>query len=191
MAEETSTVRWAVGVLIALLAAGGGIAAIYNMFQPKTDGSNNSSSTSSPPVIVVLPNANPTTPVTVKTDCKVEGMIYNNENNAAMPKVKVYLVNKKNTEHYLVTNGADGKFAGDCSELSQEDFPQKLKIRTDSGFEWTDPDTVISHRGKSNINLWITEVKDAGNPNIKRIEVSRIRRAATINPDILRQVPKN
>lgn len=172
MAEENNkkqgndNVKWAVGALIALLGAGSGIAAIYGIFnQPKVD----KEAQPTPGY-----TNQPATPSNASSDCKIEGTIFNNQDNKPMPNVTVYTRDKKSVESYLATNDPSGKFSGDCSEFDKDSFPLNLKVKTSSGAEAIAKDS-ISRKGKSGINIYVVETKDKISNKFK-IEVFQVPR---------------
>ncbi len=191
MADESKTFK-IVGSLIALLAAGSGIVALLTyIIPPKNSDNQTSESANTRQVSSDKPNENSSSrlpannlsesdnksSVTEQVKCKVAGTIYDEDKNRSpMPNVKVYLTdNQKDT--FLVRTNLSGNFKGDCSQIPQNSFPQRLKIITSSNLTLIDPDYSIPSRGREeDLFLYVSEneiKKNAGKTAILRIFTQR------------------
>jgi hypothetical protein len=136
-----SWLQWLVGILIALLAAGGGIVALLGYI-----------------------NQPPPAPTPVV--CSLSGTIYNNDNNQSLPNIQVsYFRITQDPSDYthgvrsqLATTDTNGHFDADCSAVEPENFPLRLQL---FGSGWcsiyqTNEYVQLGQR-RTNINLYVSE----------------------------------
>lgn len=171
--KKNDTFRWMVGSLIALLAAGGGIAAIYNTIHPTTNSNDNT------PVVTPSPspsgkqvtNVSPTPEI---TKCKIRGTIFAlDKNNSPMADVKVYLIDDKHPDIYLGRTAPNGIFEEDCSQIPSDNFPKKVKAVTSSSVSLIENELPISQQGNENLNIYISE---------KNLEFSKFSNGSVVRP---------
>lgn len=210
---KKDTFRWLVTSLIALLAAGGGIAAIVNMIHT-TSNSNSAANQASigsresavsqqspnsprPQSSIksdgrnesLISNNNGNSIVASKIECKVDGAVYDfDKNNSPMANVRVYLIDDKHPEVFLGRTDPNGIFTADCSQIPPDNFPKKMKILTASGLSLIEQELPIFQEGRKGLSLYVSE----SNIKIARNRASIIKQIQSvpnkINPSIYKEL---
>lgn len=180
--QKSETLKWVVGSLIALLAAGSRVAAMIQIFLPKSDstpqspyksnfdaGAENSDNPQPKPTRTRSSNNKNKSPENKdfnsgeantfennnpvrKIECQVSGKVSDN-NKVALSGREIIFVGTKDNEIYLTVTGDNGEFRADCSHISQEDFPGKLKVKGNS-LNWGYKPSILLG-GQENINIYI------------------------------------
>jgi len=143
--------KWLVGILIAMLAAGGGIVALLSYINP-------------PRTPTPLPTAQPTSTAVV---CFISGTVYNKDNSQPLPNVLVsYFRFTKDRDEYshgvrsqLATTDSKGHFEADCASTERENFPLRLVLSKSGwciGSFQTDEYIQMGQR-RTAINLYVSE----------------------------------
>jgi len=118
--RSESRIGSVIRIIIAFLAAGGGIVALLTYFNP-------------PPPSPTTPVPRPTaTPVV----CVIAGTVVNEDNNQPLSNVQIaYFRITKDANEYihgvrskLATTDAKGKFEANCSSVEKENFPLRLEL---------------------------------------------------------------
>lgn len=172
--QNNDTFKWIVGSLIALLAAGSGIVALLTYFRPpqnnnysqvqtdpRPNGVSEKPDNSSHQINSSKSSKNNESPVNnkpeskndvTKIECNVAGTVYDGDKNP-MPNVEILLIDENKKETSLTRTGDGGKFEANCSEISQEHFPQKLEVKGDV-WHW-DYTAMIPRGGQKSINVYV------------------------------------
>jgi hypothetical protein len=91
-----------------------------------------SSSAATPPsstAPVVTPQG---TAAVANASCRIDGFIYNQATNKALPGVQVSIDDGTSNGRVIATSGPLGKFVASCGDLPASAFPLRLKITSDS-----------------------------------------------------------
>jgi len=97
--SSSSTLRWIIGIVVALAVGGGGIAAWKTIFTPQ-------------------PKA-----------CSISGNVYTKDDKNPVPLADVRIEYEWQATHsYLTTTNRDGSFKCDCSRINPDAFPLKLRL---------------------------------------------------------------
>jgi hypothetical protein len=100
--------KWAIGALIALLAAGGGIVALLNYINRP-------------------PSPGPTPPEPTEVVCFISGTVYNRDDNQPLANISIAYFGDGEYP-ILARTGPDGRFEVDCSRVPAGDFPLRLLL---------------------------------------------------------------
>lgn len=103
MAGETSSssLKWLVGILIAVAAAGGGITAWLKLIHP-------------------APEPSPA--------CDIAGHVYALNDEKPIPAVGIEYDGGSGKYVHAATTGIDGSFKFNCSDIKKQTFPLKLRL---------------------------------------------------------------
>src|SRR5258706_11048129 len=108
--SNTGWLKWLIGIIISLLAAGSGIVALLNYFNPRP-----------------LPATLQSQPTSIQVVCHIAGQVLNTDNNnKPLPNIEVRYLRRNTTgetqdQQYvrsrLATTNTQGNFDADCSTV--------------------------------------------------------------------------
>lgn len=154
--NESSGLKWLIGVVISLFAAGSGIVALLNYFgtSPQKPQGNFSSSNTTPDK---FPTPSPY--------CHIAGKVYNRDNNQPLPNVEVgyFRITQDKTDYAhdvksrLATTDVDGSFEADCSKIEDENFPLRLQLSSQNWQTVFQTNEYVQRGTRSGINLYVSD----------------------------------
>jgi hypothetical protein len=150
--NQSSGLKWLIGVVISLLAAGSGTVALLTYFGQKPQGNFNAN------------NTIPSTP-TPTSLCSIDGKVYNSDNNQPLANVEVgYFRRTQDKTDYdhdvksrLATTGVDGSFNADCSNIEAENFPLRLQLSSRNWQTTIQTNEYVRRGPRSGINLYVSD----------------------------------
>jgi hypothetical protein len=147
-------VKWVIGTIISLLAAGSGIVALVSYFAAR-------------PTPVPRPSP-PSTQRPTQVVCSVSGHVYNSDKPEPLPNIEVRYFRftregetqyQVNVRSYLATTDTNGSFSADCSGIETGNFPLRLELSSSTWNSGTLQTDTYVQAGKrtTGINLYVSD----------------------------------
>jgi hypothetical protein len=155
---DAPDLKWAVGIVIGLLAAGGGVAAWIGMFKPHP-----------PPPTYQAPSTSNQPPVESPKPivCSVSGRVLDSDTHQPIAAVEVgYLRLTQDPNDWihgvksrLATSGPDGGFTCDCTAVEKDNFPLRILLKKNDWGKLTyQTDEYVQYgQDRKDVNIYLSE----------------------------------